>query len=147
MRSYHEMVVKEVTEKNQQLNYYMNKAEKEKRHSKSLAESFNIVSAKLRKTMEESRIVRQRTQMQHEEHKEEMDYQEQFFKEKIKIIHDEMDKKEENLEKHQHQQEKREMVGQMNAYTSNAVRGTINEKHLAYFSRPTLWSCLIHWFT
>lgn len=47
-----------------------------------------------------------------------MDYQEQFFKEKIKLIHEEMDKKEEIFEKQQH--EKREMVKQSNAHTSNA---------------------------
>ncbi|KAK4756351.1 hypothetical protein SAY87_006478 [Trapa incisa] len=129
MRSYQEMVVKEarqLTEKNQQLNYYMDKAEKEKRHSKALAESLNIISEKLRKSTVENRIVRQRMQMQHEEHKEEMDYQEQFFKEKIRIIHDEMDKKEENFEKQQ--QEKREMVRQTNAYTSNAEE---NRRRLA----------------
>lgn len=47
-----------------------------------------------------------------------MDYQEQFFKEKIKFLHEEMDKKEENFEKQQ--QEKREMVMQSNAGTANA---------------------------
>lgn len=75
MRSYQEMVVREarqLTEKNQQLNYYMDKAEKEKKHSKVLAESFNILSEKLRKTMEENRIVRQRTRIQHEQNKEEV---------------------------------------------------------------------------
>ncbi|PKI72616.1 protein SUPPRESSOR OF GENE SILENCING 3 [Punica granatum] len=121
MRSYQEMVVREarhLTEKNQQLNYYMDRAEREKRHSKFLEESFKVVSDKLRKTMEENRIVRQRTKIQHEQNKEEMDYQEQFFKEKIKFIHEEMDQKEENFEKQQ--QEKREMVMQSNASTLNA---------------------------
>lgn len=47
-----------------------------------------------------------------------MDSLEQFFKEKIRFIHEEMDKREENFEKQQ--QEKRDMVMQSNANSSNA---------------------------
>jgi glutaredoxin 2 len=69
------MVVKQIrqmSEDNQQLLYFKNKAVKEKKHSKAMEESFDIVTEKLRKTMEEDRIVRGRAKMQHEEIKEEV---------------------------------------------------------------------------
>jgi phage-related tail protein len=75
MRFYQEMVVhqiRQMSEHNQQLLYLKNKMVKEKKHSKSLEESFGIVTEKLRKTMEENHIVRRRTKMQHEEIKEEV---------------------------------------------------------------------------
>lgn len=102
MRSYQEMVVeqiKQMSEDNQQLVYLKNRVVKEQRHSKALEESFQFMSEKLRKTMEENRIVRQRTKMQHEQNKEEMDYQEQFFKEQIEMIRQARNEKEENFEK------------------------------------------------
>ena len=64
--------IRQMAEDNQQLIYLKNKVVKEQRHSKQLEESFGIVSEKLRKTMEENRIVRQRTQMHHEQNKEEV---------------------------------------------------------------------------
>lgn len=64
--------IRQMSEDNQQLIYFRNKVDKERRHSKQLEESFGIVSEKLRKTMEENRIVRQRTQMHHEQNKEEV---------------------------------------------------------------------------
>ncbi|XP_030471641.1 protein SUPPRESSOR OF GENE SILENCING 3-like [Syzygium oleosum] len=120
MRSYKEMVVNQVnqmTEDNQQLIWFKNKVVKERKHSRALEKSFDIVSEKLRKTMEENRIVRHRTKMQHEQNKEEMDYQEQFFKEQMKVIHDELNAKEEDFERKQ--QEKRERVKQSKAYPSS----------------------------
>jgi hypothetical protein len=75
MKSYQEMVVnqiRQISEDNQQLLYFKNKVVKEKKHSKAMDESFGIVTQKLRKTMEENRIVRRRTKMQHEEIKEEV---------------------------------------------------------------------------
>ena len=75
MRSYQEMVVKQIrqmSEDNQQLVYLKNKVVKERRHSKTVEESLEIVSEKLRKTQEEIRIVRLRTNKQHEENKEEV---------------------------------------------------------------------------
>ena len=75
MRSYHEMVtnqIRQMTEDNQQLVYLKNKVVKEQRHSKALEESFGKVTEKLRKTMEENRIVRSRTKKQHDENKEEV---------------------------------------------------------------------------
>ena len=75
MRSYQEMVVnqiKQMSEDNQQLVYLKNRVVKEQKHTKALQESFQFMSEKLRKTMEENRIVRQRTKMQHEQNKEEV---------------------------------------------------------------------------
>ncbi|KAJ7945190.1 suppressor of gene silencing protein [Quillaja saponaria] len=121
MRSYQDMVVKQIrqmSEDNQQLLWYKNKMVKEQRNKKALEESFGIVSAKLRKTMEENRIVRQRTKLQHEENKEEMYAQEQFFKDQITFIHDSTKAKEENFERLQ--QEEREKVKESTANPSNA---------------------------
>lgn len=75
LRSYQEMVVRQIrqmSEDNQQLNYLKIKVDKATRHSKTLEESFGIVSERLRKTMEENRIVKQRTKMQYEQTKEEV---------------------------------------------------------------------------
>ncbi|KAK2977705.1 hypothetical protein RJ640_026845 [Escallonia rubra] len=111
MRSYQEMVVsqmKQMSEDNQQLLWFKNKVVKEQKHSKALEESYGVVTEKLRKTLEENRIVRHRTKMHHEQNKEEMDSQEQFFKEQIQIIHSARDAKEDNFEKIQ--QEEREKV-------------------------------------
>ncbi|GMI81161.1 SUPPRESSOR OF GENE SILENCING 3 [Hibiscus trionum] len=121
MRSYQEMVVKQIrqmSEDNQQLIFYKNKVAKEQRLKNALEESLGIVSNKLRKTMEENRIVRQRTKMQHEQNKEEMDYQEQFFNDQIKFIHEARDEKEENFEKLQ-QQQREKFVKQSTPNPSN----------------------------
>ncbi|KAE8673927.1 SGS3 [Hibiscus syriacus] len=120
MRSYQEMVVNQIrqmSEDNQQLIFYKNKVAKEQRQKNELEKNFGIVTEKLRKTMEETRIVRQRTKMQHEQNKEEMDYQEQFFQEQIKFIHEARDEKEERFEKLQQQQ--RENVKLSNPNPSN----------------------------
>lgn len=121
LRSYQEMVVhqiRQMNEDNQQLLYLKNKMVKEKKHSKALEESFGIVTEKLRKTMEENRIVRRRTKMQHEEIKEEMYEQEQFFKERISSIHDKRNAKEEDFERMQ--QEEREKVKKTTTGPANA---------------------------
>ncbi|MCH94009.1 protein SUPPRESSOR OF GENE SILENCING 3-like, partial [Trifolium medium] len=111
MKSYQEMVVNQIrqmTEDNQQLLYFKNKVDKEKKHSKALEESYGIAVDKLRKTMEENRIVRRRTKMQHEEIKDEMYHQEQFFKDQISSIHNLRNTKDEDFERMQ--QEEREKV-------------------------------------
>ncbi|KAE9444909.1 hypothetical protein C3L33_23193, partial [Rhododendron williamsianum] len=74
-RSYQEMVVnqmRQMSEDNQQLIWFKDKVAKEQRRSKALEESFEVVSEKLRKTVEENRIVRQRSKMHHEQNKEEV---------------------------------------------------------------------------
>ncbi|PWA88216.1 XS domain-containing protein [Artemisia annua] len=102
MVSYQEKVVnqlKQMNEDNQQLNWYKNKVAKEQMHSKALEESFGLVSQKLRKTEEENRQVRERTKQLHDQNKEEMDYQEQFFKDHLKVIQDSRTEKEDRFDK------------------------------------------------
>ncbi|KAE9587359.1 hypothetical protein Lal_00004525 [Lupinus albus] len=121
MRSYQEMVVnhiRQMSEENQQLIYLKDKVAKGQKHTKALEESFGIVTEKLRKTMEENRIVRLRAKMQHEENKEEMYMQEQFFRDQIKVIHDSRNAKEEDFERMQ--QEEREKVKQSSNGPLNA---------------------------
>jgi len=64
--------IRQMAEDNQQLIYLKNKVVKEQRHSEQLEKYCGIVAEKLRKTIEENRIVRQRTQMHHEQNKEEV---------------------------------------------------------------------------
>ncbi|XP_073013393.1 protein SUPPRESSOR OF GENE SILENCING 3 homolog [Typha latifolia] len=102
MRSYQEMVVnpmKQMSEDNQQLIWLKNKVVKQAQRSKALEESFGVVSQKLRETMDEKRIVRLRTKIQHEENKEEMDFQEQFFKEQMDKVYKATEEKERIFEK------------------------------------------------
>ncbi|KAK1362885.1 XS domain-containing protein [Heracleum sosnowskyi] len=111
MKSYEEMVVnsiRQMSEDNHLLNWYKNIAVKEKKYAKTLEDSFGSVSEKLRKTQEENRIVRLRTKQQVEQHKEEMDSQEEFYKEQLKHIHEARNEREENFEKRQ--QEAREKM-------------------------------------
>ncbi|XP_048327694.1 protein SUPPRESSOR OF GENE SILENCING 3 isoform X1 [Ziziphus jujuba] len=134
MRSYHEMVVnqiKQMSEDNQQLIWLKNRNAKQEMANKALQKNFGILSEKLRKTVEENRIVRQRTKMQHEENKEEMYMQEKFFKEQIKVIHESRDAKEENFE--MLQQEEREKVKQANADPSNAEEYRRRAEEIAKF--------------
>ncbi|KAJ6368403.1 hypothetical protein OIU78_000906 [Salix suchowensis] len=120
MRSYHEMVVNQIrqmTEDNQQLIYLENEVVKEQRHSKQLEEISRILNEKVRKTEEENYIVRRRTQMHHEQNMEELDFQEQFFKEQLETIHEQRGVKEEDFEKLQ--QDKRQLVKELNANPCN----------------------------
>ncbi|CAN8277352.1 unnamed protein product [Cochlearia groenlandica] len=121
MRSYQEMVVKDlrqITEDNQQLNWFKNKVNKQKQKTKVLEESLEIMSEKLRYTAEENRIVKQRTKMQHEQNREELDSQDKFFKTSIKQIHEVRDEKEEHFEMKQ-QQERAKVVEQQKLNTAN----------------------------
>ena len=65
----------QMSEDNQQLGWYKDKFVKEKRHSQAVEESLEKVSQRLHQTIEENRIVRLRTKMQHEENREEVIYQ------------------------------------------------------------------------
>ncbi|KAK9735600.1 hypothetical protein RND81_04G215200 [Saponaria officinalis] len=119
LRSYNEKVLtqmKKMSDDNQQLTWYKSKAAKEQGRVKVLEESFNVVSEKLRQTMEENRIVRQRTTMQHEQNKEEMDFQEQFFNDQIQKIHEATSEKEIKFEKMQ--QEERKKVEELKLHAS-----------------------------
>ncbi|KAL0290600.1 UNVERIFIED_CONTAM: protein SUPPRESSOR OFSILENCING 3 [Sesamum angustifolium] len=73
----------------------------------ALEESYGIVTEKLRKTMEENRIVKLRTKKHHEQNKEEMDYQEEFFRDRIQELYAARNAKEEKFEKvQQYEREK-----------------------------------------
>ncbi|KAG5041358.1 hypothetical protein GLYMA_05G198500v4 [Glycine max] len=126
MRSYQEMVVnqlRQMNEDNQLLIYLKDRDAKKQKQTKALEESLGIVTEKLRRTMEENRIVRLRTKMQHEENKEEMYMQEEFFKEQIRIIHDSRAAKEEEFERMQ--QEKREKVKPSSTSPLNEEEGRV----------------------
>uniref|UniRef100_A0A803L530 Uncharacterized protein n=1 Tax=Chenopodium quinoa TaxID=63459 RepID=A0A803L530_CHEQI len=124
IRSYQEMVVvplKQMSEDNQQLTWFKNKSAQYQRQKKANEEIVNILSEKLRKTMEENRIVRQRTKEQHEENKEEMDFQEQFFNDQIQKIHEATNVKEDQFEKLQ--QEERKKIEDLKTVASNTEDG------------------------
>ncbi|KAL8118946.1 hypothetical protein AgCh_016438 [Apium graveolens] len=96
MRSYEEMVVnpmKQMNEENHLLHWYKKEAVKEKKHSKTLEESFGALTEKLGKTLEENRIVRQRTKMHHEQIKEEQKDMDNFAEERDKLMKDLEDRK------------------------------------------------------
>ncbi|KAI3709468.1 hypothetical protein L2E82_39230 [Cichorium intybus] len=89
--SYQEKIVKQLKQMNedsQQLHWYKKKMAKQERSLKALEDAFWLLSQKLRKLEEENRIVRERTQLYHEQNKEEMDFQEKFFKDQLKVIQD-----------------------------------------------------------
>ncbi|KAK4381524.1 protein SUPPRESSOR OFSILENCING 3 [Sesamum angolense] len=118
MRSYQEMVVnqmKQMSEDNQQLIWFKNKVAEEQTSKKALEESYGIVTEKLRKTMEENRIVKLRTKKHHEQNKEEMDYQEEFFRDRIQELYDSRNAKEEKFEKvQQYEREKVTIQSEVN---------------------------------
>ncbi|XP_039056815.1 protein SUPPRESSOR OF GENE SILENCING 3-like [Hibiscus syriacus] len=102
MRSYQEMVesqIKKINNDSQQLNLLKKKVSQEQKHSQVLAESIGRLSEKLRQTTEESSIVRYKSRLQHEQNKEELDAKEQYFKEKINVICQAIQLKEDNFEK------------------------------------------------
>ncbi|KAK4486024.1 hypothetical protein RD792_008686 [Penstemon davidsonii] len=134
MKSYKQMVVnqmKQMSEDNQQLMWFKNKVAKEQKSKKALEESFGVVTEKLRKTMEENRIVKLRTKKHHEQNKEEMDYQEQFFKDQIQEFYDARNAKEENFEKIQ--QDQREKVTKSEANTSSVEERRRRAEEIAKF--------------
>ncbi|PIA55667.1 hypothetical protein AQUCO_00700169v1 [Aquilegia coerulea] len=95
IRSYQEMVLmpmRQTSEDNHQLVWLRNTNAKLTKQSKTLEESLALVSKKWRKSMEESRIVRQRTKLQHDQNKEEMDDQEQFFKDQFDAMQQVLEK-------------------------------------------------------
>lgn len=82
--------INQMSEDNQQLIWFKSKADKEKRKNRTLEESLEIVTDKLRKTTEENRIVRQRTQMHHEQSQEEVKQLVHIYsshKQKLMIMH------------------------------------------------------------
>ncbi|KAF0888595.1 hypothetical protein E2562_016064 [Oryza meyeriana var. granulata] len=102
MRSYNEMVVtqmKQMSEDNQQLNYLKNKMVKKEQHSKAVEETLTVITQKLRETMEENTIVRNKAKEKHLEYEKEMKFQEKFFHDQIERIHKATEEKEIKFEK------------------------------------------------
>ncbi|XP_071742062.1 protein SUPPRESSOR OF GENE SILENCING 3-like [Rutidosis leptorrhynchoides] len=100
--SYQEKVVnqfKQMNEDNQQLHYLQNEVKKEQMRRKAAEESLDIVSQKLRKNEQQTLIVRERTQRYHEQNTEQMDYQELFIKNELKVIQDDRIGKESQFDK------------------------------------------------
>ncbi|KAK9167810.1 hypothetical protein Scep_003001 [Stephania cephalantha] len=134
MRSYIEMVVepmKQMSEDNQQLVWFKNVATKEQSKSKAFKESFDAVTEKLRETMEENRIVRQRTKMQHEQNKEEMDLQEQFYKDQITTLYQTLEEKERDFEVQL--QKDRKKVKESNVESRTKEERKLREEEIARF--------------
>lgn len=131
IKSYIEMVVKQLkqmSEDNQQLIWFKNRVAKEQRHSKALEESFGALSEKLRQTEEDNRIVRLRSKMHHQQNKEEMEFQEEYFKAQLQAIYDARLQKEDKFEKLQ--QEKRDEVTRLPSIEDARKRAEKVEKFI-----------------
>ncbi|KAK1266335.1 hypothetical protein QJS04_geneDACA009092 [Acorus gramineus] len=102
MVSYYEKVsgpMRQMGEDTQLLSFYKKSYAKEKLTSDILKADVGVLSQRLKETREENKFVRLRSKIQHEEHKEEMDSQESFFKNQLEKIHTSMEEKEQMLEK------------------------------------------------
>lgn len=102
MKSYQEMVVipiKQMSTDNQQLLYFKYKLDQEKKNSKTVEKSYEVVTQKLRETEEERRMMALRTKKRCEENSEEMDYQAEFFGQQITKLQRDIEEKEHELAK------------------------------------------------
>ncbi|KAK4376529.1 hypothetical protein RND71_002825 [Anisodus tanguticus] len=93
-----------MSEDNQQLVWFKKLAAKNQKKSKALEEILSLVNEKHRQTVEENKIIRLKTKMHYEQNKEEMEYQEQFFKDQFKMIYDARTAEEEKIENIQQEQ-------------------------------------------
>lgn len=102
MRSYKETVVsqmRQMSEDNQQLSWIKSRYAKQEQHKKNLEEQYGVVTQRLRETIEENRIVRERTTEQDRQYQEQMDFQERFFKEQMERVQQTTIEKEKQFER------------------------------------------------
>ncbi|KAJ4823276.1 hypothetical protein Tsubulata_028452 [Turnera subulata] len=131
MRSYQEAVesnIKQMSEDCQQLSKLKNGYAREQRQNQALADSVCQLSKKLQKAEKENRIVTHRSNLLHEQHKEEMDALEEFFQDQIKVVHQAIAAKEDEFERLQ--QEKRNKFLQANGNLS-AMQDTNRAEDIA----------------
>eukprot|EP00257_Ricinus_communis_P013450 XP_015570881.1 protein SUPPRESSOR OF GENE SILENCING 3 homolog [Ricinus communis] len=101
MRSYQEMVVnriRQMTEDNHQLLWLKNRVAELQRQTNVLEESNYGLKEKLCKAAKEMDILRLKSNQQYEQSMEELEFQEQFYKEQIRSILEARKGKEEDLE-------------------------------------------------
>ncbi|XP_073125416.1 protein SUPPRESSOR OF GENE SILENCING 3 isoform X2 [Henckelia pumila] len=130
MKSYQEMVVnqmRQMSEDNQQLTWLKNKVVREQVSKKALVESNSMLSEKLRQTMEENRVVKLRTKKHHEQNKEEMDYQESFFRDQMQKFYDDRNEKEENFERIMQDQREKVAYSEENVYSAEERQHRLEE--------------------
>ncbi|KAG8093469.1 hypothetical protein GUJ93_ZPchr0012g20265 [Zizania palustris] len=134
MKSYNEMVVaqmKQMSEDNQQLNYMKNKVVKTEQHSKAVEETLGVITQKLRETMEENIIVRNKAKEKHLEYEKEMKFQEKFFHDQIERIHQATEEKEAMFEKLL--QEERSKAIQSNVDTGSSEDRRLRKEQIEKF--------------
>ncbi|XVF27171.1 hypothetical protein REPUB_Repub14bG0083600 [Reevesia pubescens] len=89
MKSYQEAILNEIkkrSEDSQRLIWLKNRLEEERRSAKALEGSVNNLSTNLKRKTKDIHIFKQRVQLLHEQNEEEMDSQENFYKDQIKIL-------------------------------------------------------------
>lgn len=64
--------MKQMSEDNQQLNYLKNKVVKTEQRSKAVEETLGVVTERLRETMKDMKIVKDKVQQKHMEHEQEV---------------------------------------------------------------------------
>ncbi|XWS12247.1 hypothetical protein CRYUN_Cryun37aG0073100 [Craigia yunnanensis] len=89
LKSHQEFVlngIKKMSEDSEQLIWLKGRLEEERRRGKTFERSVNNLSRNLQQKIKDIHIFKQRVQLLHEQNEEEMDSQENFYKDQIKIL-------------------------------------------------------------